>query len=182
MPEGISFEKIKTLGADLQTRLGEGVHKKLLHDWIGDDEDRKLFLEGMVFATIRWNKVRGRPKSGPLSSAVVVHHWAERVQFWPADRRTELVDDVFAYDLPYDADNHRVGLVCKAAVGFASGGFTGPVAFTGSNDVTVFPAPGVPWESVERPMGLGDPRVGYGNHFVAHEGDGFRILPDYVFD
>jgi hypothetical protein len=178
MPEGLPFEKLKTLGADLQTHVREGAHPELLHDWIGDDEGRKMYLDGMVFATIRWDKLRGRPKSGPLSRAVVVHHWAERVQFWPIpERKPALIDDVFTYDMADDADNHHVGLVCKALVGIE-----GSVAFPGSNDVDVFPAPAVPWESVERPMGLGDPRVGYGNHFVAHEGGGFLILPDYVFD
>ena len=57
--------------------------------------------------------------------------------------------------MPDDTDNHRVGLVCKALVGIE-----GSVGYPGSNDVDVFPAPAVPWESVERPLGLGDPRVG----------------------
>jgi hypothetical protein len=171
----VSFEKQKALGADLQATFGAGGPIDRVTDWAGSDPGRQEFVDATVFATIRWNRVRGRPKDGPLASGFRVLHNAERWDMWTVERSWDYLNDVSTFDLPEEGDHHRVGLACPAIP------FSAPLRFTGKNNVFVYPA-GVEWVSVERPPGLGDPNVGYGNWFTGRVGGGVILLPDFVFD
>jgi hypothetical protein len=175
VPKELSIDQMKALGADLGERLSAGMSLGQLTDWMGGDAARHMYLAGMAFGTIRWNKIKGRPKDADLASGFVIHHWAVRVHRFPIpERKPELVPDTATYDLPDEGDDHRVGLTCTAMAPSI------PLGWTGSNDVFVFPASGVVWEGVARPVGL-TPGIGYGHHFDAKPDDGPRFLPDIVF-
>jgi hypothetical protein len=138
--EMLSIERARELAAGLSGVLSGELSLKLLHDWIGGDADRGLFLAGMVWGTIRWNKLLGRPDGPTLASGFEIKHYAYRegfvgtatgIQEWDA-----WVDeqDVASYDLPETDPNYfRVGFACPGQ-GFAGAGNS---AFTGDNRVTV---------------------------------------------
>jgi hypothetical protein len=95
------------------------------------------------------------------------------------DEKWNDILDVSTFDLPDDGDDDRVGLMCMAvAKNFTQG-------YTGDNEVFVFAAKGVPWESVETSGPHGGTAHGlaggFGNSFHADPSDGFRILPEFVF-
>jgi hypothetical protein len=169
----------------LGRRLSEGLSSDLLNQWIGDDAERQSYLAGSVFGTIRWNKVRGRPKAAPLASGFEIHHqaWWFRTFAVPGyptfEQKWRDIVDVFTYDLPDEGDDHRVGFTCTAVPQRLA------LGYTGDNRVSAYPVSGQAWESVElTPQGYPAPGltagVGWGQGFKAPTG--FLVLGDFVFD
>lgn len=154
VPGAISFDKAKALGADLGETLAhaDAIRSDVFEHWIGDDAERKSFLDGTVWGTIRWATVLGRP-DGDLSSAFDVVHSA----YWETfvvtangvlEYKTWMVlQDVVLFDRAAPGPN-------EYAVGYSFRAQALALPFTGDNRVEVRFGRQGPWPTpLETPSG-----------------------------
>ena len=182
VPGAISFDRAKALGADIAETLtqADAIGPDVFTHWIGADAERKSFLDGTVWGTIRWATALGRP-DGDLSSAFDVVHSA----YWETfvvtangileQKAWMALADVALFDRAAGPNEYAVGYSFRAQ------SFAPP--FTGANRAEVRFGSRGPW-----PTPLQTPAGGPARLTIRPSVQGFNftggvvVLDDVVID
>lgn len=179
----IPFDKAKPLGADLAETLthSDAISSDVLGHWIGDNADRKDFLDGTVWGTIRWAAVLGRP-DGDLAAAFDVVHWA----YW----ETFVVTANGILEYKRWVDQQDVAVFDRAAptpdelaVGYSFRAQNLAPPFTGRNRVEVRFGPQGPWPTAVQTVAGAPAHLTFRPYlYEFDDSDGVVVLEDVVID